>query len=68
MGLQTLKCFIYGDIAKHQQTEKEMSLRPCQAMARAHHATLFFLSFFSSSNCQTHGQCLREELLTGFWF
>ena len=51
MGLQTLKCFIDGDVAKHQQTEKETSFRPWQAMASAHHATLFFPSFFFSSNC-----------------
>lgn len=44
MGLQTLKGFIYGDIAKHQQTEKETSHRPWQAMASAKQATLFFLS------------------------
>lgn len=30
MGLQTLKCFIYRDVAKHQQTEKETSIRPWQ--------------------------------------
>lgn len=44
MGLQTLKGFIYGDIAKHQQTEKETSHHPWQAMASAQQATLFFLS------------------------
>lgn len=51
MGIQTLKCFIYGDVAKHQQTEKETNLRPWQAVTSAHHATLFCLSFFFSSNC-----------------
>jgi len=39
VGLQTLKCFIYGDITKNQQTEKETSHRPQQTVASAQQAT-----------------------------
>lgn len=46
MGLQTLKCFIYGDVAKHHQTGKETSLRSWQTIISACHAILFL-----SSNC-----------------
>lgn len=39
VGLQTPKCFVYGDITKNQQMEKETSHRPWQTMASAQQAT-----------------------------